>query len=625
MKEGSSLKVRIQKLGTALSNMVMPNIPALIAWGVLTALFIPDGYFPNPQLNLVVSPMLVYLIPLLIGFTGGSNVYEHRGGVVGAIATFGAIAGTQGSLMVNSLISGLDPTAMSATEFVTKYQDILANGKPNVTMIIGAMIMGPLGAWCIKKFDQVVQPKIKTGFEMLVNNFSAGLIGFGLLVIAYFGVGPVVATLTEWVGHGVEAIVNVHLLPLASIIIEPAKILFLNNALNHGIFTPLGTEQVAQAGKSVFFLLEANPGPGLGILLAYAFFGRGSAKASSWGAMLIHFFGGIHEIYFPYVMMKPAMFLAVIAGGVSGTFTFELLDAGLKSPASPGSIIAIMLMAPKGIWPHLTVLIGILVAAAVSFIVASIILKADKSEGASLEEAQAATQAAKAESKGQSVEAPIENAGDITTDNIQRIIFACDAGMGSSAMGASILRDKVKKAGIDIPVTNQAISNLKDTDHTLIVTQEELAARAAERTPRAVHVTVDNFLATPKYDELVGILAGEHSPSKEQAAGAEKADSDQVDLNYIDEVVFAYGQAEGSATMGQATLGLIFKTNDIGIPISKVPNEDLGKFNAKNILIVTSIANQTQAHQFAQDAQYLVVDSLVTTPEYDKMVHRMHK
>ncbi|WP_240788824.1 MULTISPECIES: PTS transporter subunit EIIC [unclassified Streptococcus] len=301
MEKGSSLKVRVQKLGTTLSNMVMPNIPALIAWGVLTALFIPDGYLPNAAFALIVSPMLVYLIPTLIGFTGGKNVYDHRGGVVGAIATatFGAIAGTQGGLMTQSLISGLDPAKLSATEFVEQYTDILANGKPNVTMIIGAMIMGPLGAWCIKKFDEAVQPKIKSGFEMLVNDFSAGLIAFALMLIAYAGVGPVVAYLTEMIGQGVQAIVNVHLLPLASILIEPAKVLFLNNALNHGIFTPLGTEQVAKFGQSVFFLLEANSGPGLGILLAYAMFGKGSAKSSSWGAMIIHFFGGIHEIYFP--------------------------------------------------------------------------------------------------------------------------------------------------------------------------------------------------------------------------------------------------------------------------------------------------------------------------------------
>ncbi|AWN61871.1 PTS mannitol-specific transporter subunit IIBC [Streptococcus sobrinus] len=592
MDNGNSLKVRIQKLGTALSNMVMPNIGAFIAWGVAASLFIDTGYLPNSGLNTnVVGPMLKYVLPLLIGYTGGYNVHKQRGGVIGAIASFGAIAGS------------------------------------TVTMFIGAMIMGPLSAWILKKFDEKVQPKIKTGFEMLVNNFSLGLIGFGLMVISFFVIGPVVAQLTEWVGVGVEAIVKEHLLPLANLIIEPAKILFLNNALNHGIFTPLGTEQVQQAGKSVLFLLEANPGPGLGVLLAYAFFGKGSAKSSSWGAMIIHFFGGIHEIYFPYVMMKPAMFLAVIAGGLTGTFTFQTLNAGLTAPASPGSIIAIMGMAPKGWGPHLVVLAGVFAAAAVSFLVGSIILKADKSDDDDLAAAQAATQAAKAESKGQASQ-PLANSKDITADNIQQIIFACDAGMGSSAMGASILRDKVKKSGLDIPVSNLAISNLTDKDHTLIVTQEELTARAAEKTPSSVHVSVDNFLATPKYDEIVGLLSGQTTANSAGAASqtevATTVTSD-LDLNYIDEVVFAHGKAEGSATMGQVTLEGIFKNKNIGIPVSKAANEKLGSFNAKNILVVTTIANQSEAQTYAPDAQFLVVESLVTTAEYDKMVARMHK
>lgn len=585
--EAQSFRVRLQKLGTTLSNMVMPNIGAFIAWGVLTSLFIETGWLPNESFATIVGPMITYLLPLLIGYTGGFNLYGQRGGVVGAILTMGVIAGT------------------------------------TVPMFIGAMVVGPLGAWGIKKFDQLVQPKIRPGFEMLVNNFSAGLLGFALMLVSFKIVGPFVESMTGMIGNGVEAIVAMKLLPLANIIIEPAKILFLNNALNHGIFTPLGAEQVLETGKSVLFLLEANPGPGLGILLAYAFFGKGSAKSSSWGAMIIHFFGGIHEIYFPYVMMKPALFLAAIAGGVSGTFTFQLLNAGLGAAASPGSILAIMGMVPKGdgyLANLLAVLAGVFAGALASFVVASIILKADKSEGESLEEAQAASKAAKAASKGQPL-API--AEEISAANVRQIIFACDAGMGSSAMGASLLRDKVKKAGLDVPVSNKAISALEDTENTLIVTQEELADRALQRTPRAIHVAVDNFLTSPKYDEIVSKLAG-------QAAVVFEADprpeaQGQVDLNYVDEVVFPYGQAQGSATMGQATLSAIFKNRGIGIPVATVPLTNLAEHNAKNILLVTTIANQAVVQQAAPEAQLLVVDSLVTTPEYDKMVDRIHQ
>lgn len=588
MEQKSSLKVKVQKLGTALSNMVMPNIGAFIAWGVLTALFIPTGWLPNAEFAKAVDPAITYLLPLLIGYTGGYVVHGQRGAVVGAIATFGAVAGSE------------------------------------VPMFIGAMAMGPLGGWAIKRFDQAFQEKIRPGFEMLVNNFSAGLIGFGLLLLAFKLVGPFVAIFTTAIGNGVQAIVDMKLLPLANILIEPAKILFLNNALNHGIFTPLGAEQVAKTGKSILFLLEANPGPGLGILLAYLVFGKGAAKSSSWGALIIHFLGGIHEIYFPYVMMKPALFLAVIGGGVTGTFFNQLLGSGLGGPASPGSIIAILSMVPKG-GSYLAVLTGVLSAALVSFLIASVILKADKSvdDESALAEAQAATQAAKAESKGQTLSS--QASAQFSSDDIQQIIFACDAGMGSSAMGASILRDKVKKAGLSIPVTNKAISNLTDVTNTLIVTQQELAPRAAQKTPRAVHVSVDNFLATPKYDEIVAQLAKKSSAELAKDFEQASAKEDVVDLNYIDEVVFAYGENKGSATMGQATLVEIFKNRGVGIPVSKVENHQLVAFNSKNILVVTNIANQSVAQQFAPQAQLLVVDSLVTTPEYDKMVDRMHK
>ncbi|GAB6694511.1 PTS mannitol-specific transporter subunit IIBC [Streptococcus uberis] len=588
MEQKSSLKVKVQKLGTALSNMVMPNIGAFIAWGVLTALFIPTGWLPNAEFAKAVGPAITYLLPLLIGYTGGYVVHGQRGAVVGAIATFGAVAGSE------------------------------------VPMFIGAMAMGPLGGWAIKKFDQAFQEKIRPGFEMLVNNFSAGLIGFGLLLLAFKLVGPFVAIFTTAIGNGVQAIVDMKLLPLANILIEPAKILFLNNALNHGIFTPLGAEQVAKTGKSILFLLEANPGPGLGILLAYLVFGKGAAKSSSWGALIIHFLGGIHEIYFPYVMMKPALFLAVIGGGVTGTFFNQLLGSGLGGPASPGSIIAILSMVPKG-GSYLAVLTGVLSAALVSFLIASVILKADKSvdDESALAEAQAATQAAKAESKGQTLSS--QASAQFSSDDIQQIIFACDAGMGSSAMGASILRDKVKKAGLSIPVTNKAISNLTDVTNTLIVTQQELAPRAAQKTPRSVHVSVDNFLATPKYDEIVAQLAKKSSAELAKDFEQASAKEDVVDLNYIDEVVFAYGENKGSATMGQATLVEIFKNRGVGIPVSKVENHQLVAFNSKNILVVTNIANQSVAQQFAPQAQLLVVDSLVTTPEYDKMVDRMHK
>ena len=305
-ENNSGFKAKIQKLGSYLSDMVMPNIGAFIAWGIITALFIPTGYFPNEQLNTMVEPMQTFLLPLLIAYSGGNMVHGQRGAVIGAIATTGVILGS------------------------------------NVPMFIGAMAMGPFAGWVLKKFDEYIVDKIPTGFEMLVNNFSSGIIGFVLAILGFYAVGPVITTLTNGLAVGVDYIINMGVLPLANIFIEPAKVLFLNNALNHGILTPLATQQVSEVGNSVLFLLEANPGPGLGILLAYMFFGKGAAKASSPGAAVIHFLGGIHEIYFPYVMMKPLMFLAVIGGGVAGTFTFQLLGAGLSGPASPGRFLQLL-------------------------------------------------------------------------------------------------------------------------------------------------------------------------------------------------------------------------------------------------------------------------------------------
>ena len=448
----SSLKVLVQKVGTALSSMVMPNIGAFIAWGLITALFIPTGWMPNAKLAALVAPMIFFLLPLLISYSAGKNVHDERGGVVAAIATMGVIVGT-----------------VTITE----------KGLGGTPMFLGAMVMGPIAAHLMKKFDKAVQPKIKTGLEMLVNNFSAGILGFILAILGFFGIGPIVKVITKALSAGVDVIINAHLLPLANVFIEPAKILFLNNAINHGILTPIATEQALNTGKSVLYLLEANPGVGLGILLAYVFFGKGSAKASAPGAAIIHFIGGIHEIYFPYILMKPALIFAAMAGGVSGTATFQLLGAGLRAPASPGSILAVLAQTATG--SYFAVVAGVVVSTLVTFVIASIILKRDKGDG-DLESAQSKVSNMKAEAKGQDV--AVDSASETSYADVKRIIFACDAGMGSSAMGASILRNKVKKAGLDYEVTNVAIRNLNEESGLLIV-------------------SVDNFLNSPKYDEIV--------------------------------------------------------------------------------------------------------------------------
>ncbi|ETO49844.1 PTS mannitol transporter subunit IIABC [Yersinia pestis S3] len=374
----------------------------------------------------------------------------------------------------------------------------------DMPMFLGAMIVGPLGGWAIKHFDRWVEGKIKSGFEMLVNNFSSGIIGMLLALLAFMAIGPLVEVLSKGLAYGVDVMVQNNLLPLASIFVEPAKILFLNNAINHGIFSPLGVQQAAETGKSIFFLIEANPGPGLGVLMAYMFFGKGNAKQSAGGAAIIHFFGGIHEIYFPYVLMNPRLLLAVILGGMTGVFTLTLLNGGLVSAASPGSILAILAMTPKG--AYFANIAAVATAFAVSFVVSAILLKSSKAKDdeEGLEGATRRMQDMKAQSKGVQAANAAAAAGDLST--VRKIIVACDAGMGSSAMGAGVLRKKVQDAGLKhIAVTNCAINNLPE-DVDLVITHRDLTERAMRHAPQAQHISLTNFLDSQLYNSLTAEL-----------------------------------------------------------------------------------------------------------------------
>jgi PTS system mannitol-specific IIC component len=496
-----SARVRVQQFGTFLSNMIMPNIPALIAWGLLTALFIDVGWLPNADLATMVGPTIHYLLPILIAATGGRMVYGDRGAVVGGFAVMGAIAGS------DFLIAQVNAEALADWVAAGNApEDFSELGQ--VHMFIGAMILGPLSAWVMKKLDALWEGKVRSGFEMLVNMFSAGITAFVMALVGFFAVARLVNAVMDVASSIVETLVDNSLLPLTSILIEPAKVFFLNNAINHGVLTPLGLSEAAETGKSVLFLLEANPGPGLGLLLAISVFGKGIAKATAPGAAIIHFFGGIHEIYFPYVLMKPKLILAMIAGGMTGVAINVAFDVGLRAPAAPGSIFAVYAQTARD--SYLGVTLAVAGSAVVTFLVASLLLKTDRSE----DEGDLAAATASMESmKGKKSIASTALAGDgARADSpINSIVFACDAGMGSSAMGASVLRKKIHNAGYsDVTVVNKAIANLED-DVDLVVTHQDLTARAQQRTPSAVHVSVDNFMASPKYDEIVEMVRQNNS------------------------------------------------------------------------------------------------------------------
>ena len=501
---------KVQAFGSFLSSMIMPNIGAFIAWGFIAAIFIDNGWLPNKDLAQLADPMIKFLIPLLIAFSGGRLIHGLRGGIIAATSTMGVIVAL-----------------------------------PDTPMLLGAMIMGPLVGWLMKKTDEIVQPRTPQGFEMLFNNFSAGILGFIMTILSFEILAPIMKFIMHILSVAVEALVHAHLLPIVSIIVEPAKIVFLNNAINHGVFTPLGADQAATAGQSILYAIESNPGPGFGVLLAYMIFGKGTAKATSYGAGIIHFLGGIHEIYFPYVLMRPMLFISVILGGMTGVATYQATGFGFKSPASPGSFIVYCINAPRGEFLHM--LLGVVLATLVSFAVSAIILKFTKEPKQDLEAATAQMEATKG--KKSSVSSKLSSkennqqasttgatAGATSTEesnnseddadqlldnyntedvdahdysNVNHVIFACDAGMGSSAMGASMLRNKFKKAGIsDVNVTNTAINQLPN-DAQLVITQKTLTDRAIKQVPNAIHISVDNFLNSPRYEELLNNLKKE--------------------------------------------------------------------------------------------------------------------
>ncbi len=473
----------------------MPNIGALIAFGFLAALFIDTGWIPNEGFNSLVSPMLTYLIPILIASTGGRMVGGDRGRVVGAIAVIGAI--------------------MSDT---------------SITMLMAAMVMGPLAGFCIKKFDQLMEGRMPAGFEMLINNFSAGIIGMLLAMLGYIAIGPLMSAILAVLSAGVSILVEHGLLPLVSIFIEPAKVLFLNNAINHGIFTPLATEQAAEFGKSIMYMLEPNPGPGLGVLLAYMFFCKDkTTKDSAPGAVIIHLLGGIHEIYFPYILMNPLVIVAPILGNIAAIFWFSITDCGLVGPASPGSIIAYLMMTPGS--DMIKVIIGVLIATGISFAVASPIVK--MAGGKSLEEAQNKMASMKAASKGETVvPGTIERFAEV-----KKIIFACDAGMGSSAMGATKFRNRIKNDRPDITVANTSVDNIP-ADCDIAVVQTTLAARAKKSAPQAQLITIGNFLADPALDALYVQLTTGDAPA---APAGENTDIVIPDTPIKKQVIIADG------------------------------------------------------------------------------------
>lgn len=536
---------KTRRVGHYLSGMIMPNASVFITWGIITTLI---QYLRGPLQSSFLEMdrlMIQFLFPVLIAYTGG-RLIENRAGVVAAVAVIGMLTESE------------DP------------------------QILGAMVIGPLIGWIVFLFDKYVLPKVKPGYEMLVRNFSAGILGmlFGYLSLVF--IGPIIAGITNQIGFFVGWLIQRNLLLFTNLFIEPLKVLFLNNTLNHGILTPLGIEQAGDAGTSILFLIETNPGPGLGVLLAFILFSQKELKATASGAFMIHLFGGIHEIYFPFVLLNPLLFAAVILGGMSGTLIFEMFQVGLKVPASPGSIVVILANAPQEML--LGVASGIAGSTLVSFIIAALVIRKDQTKKEISEKVTKVTE-------------------------IRKILFACDAGMGSSAMGASLMRQQLQESGISIPVDYTSIYRVNDDPHLLLITQNELKHLAEIQAPHAQLVTIGNFLDQEEYTKVITMLTDEQENEMIPEAIGKKLPYQKVIFLYADGV-------RGSQTMAVQAFRNLAEKQNIGVDVEKQPLEQLIA-DQHNLYIVTEAF--AAANELPK-GPLLVVEHLIATNKYEKLL-----
>lgn len=544
-KEATFDLLKIRRFGHYLSGMIMPNVSVFITWGIITTLI---QYFQGPLKQSFIEMdhlMIQFLLPVLIAYTGG-RLIEKRAGVVAAIAVIGM------------LVDSEDP------------------------QILGAMVIGPLTGWNVFLFDKYIFPRVKAGYEMLVRNFSAGIIGMLLGYLSLVFIGPFIAGVTQQISLLVGWLIQRNLLLLTNIFIEPLKVLFLNNTLNHGILTPLGIEQAGDAGTSLLFLIETNPGPGLGVLLAFILFSRKELKASASGAFMIHLIGGIHEIYFPFVLLNTRLFAAVILSGMSGTLVFELFQVGLKAPASPGSIVTILANTPQDML--LGVACGIGVSTLVSFLLAGFVIRKDQTKKEISEKVTKVTE-------------------------IQKILFACDAGMGSSAMGASIMRRQLKESGVSIPVDYTSIYRVQDDPHLLLITQNELKHLAEMQAPNAQIVTIGNFLDRTEYTKVVEMLTDEQENEVTPEAIGETLPYQKVVFLYADGV-------RGSQTMAMQAFRNLAEKHSIRVEIEKQPLDQL-IVDQRNLYVVTEAF---AAENVLPECPLLVVGHLIATNKYEKLL-----
>lgn len=441
------------RLGRIYSSIVFKNISVIIAAGIINVLFGQNGWFPNERFSQFIDPLYTYVIPLLLAFTGGKITGGHRGGLVASLAVLGLIQSS------------------------------------DIPMIIGAIFFSPPIGSVFSKLEKAVKGYFPIGSELLLTNIIDAMVSILLLFLMCFIIGPILNNGILLLNRGLITFIQSDWLPFVSFVIEPAKVLFLNNISNHGIVGPLGVQQTKELGKSIFFLLEANPGPGLGMLLACFVRGSNEEKVRLKSTIAIQSIGGIHEVYFPYVLSKPILFLSVIAGGFTGVFLFSTFQVGLVSTASPASILFIFFLTPKH--DFIFLFIGIALSAFVSFLLSFLFLK----QGASFID--------QTEENEQSPVIP--NQTQVHLQPIRRVIVACDGGMASSSMEAAILRKKLQSSPLDLVVDYSSIDEIpKDTD--VIICHRRFSPSIASNYPGILNFGLHSLSNESEYTNIIKTL-----------------------------------------------------------------------------------------------------------------------
>ncbi|MDO4306662.1 MAG: hypothetical protein Q4C77_07490 [Eubacteriales bacterium] len=475
---------RLHDIGKFYSSIFMGNIGLFLFIGLLSVIFQEQGWFPNEKLYNISQLVYEVVLPTCIGYVGGEKIAGRSGGILAVLMVAGVLTA-----------------------------DVHVG-------ILAAMIAGPVGGAVWKYAGSRMKERVGSSLQMLAGNLLIGILGSLLAVLGYYILEPAVTWWAEGISGCLKALIEHRLLLLANVFIEPMKVFFLNNIVNHGMLVPLGMNQIQEGGKSVLFLLESNPGPGFGMLLAL-FLTQRERRGEYGTALFAQGAGGIHEVYFPYVLANLWLLLPLIAGGAAGTLCFELLHVGVTAPVSPGSIITILIMAGKE--NLLTAAGGIAVSAAVSFAGSLLVLGFRRQRRENSKPMKESTEKLTEEPIEESTEKPTEKPTEELTEELieepivepikeetrmplKNIGFVCDAGVGSSAMGAALFRRKLAQNGIQGVAVQAYASDQIPKSLDLIVCQKDFLRLLPDGTKEMEIFAVDSLMGGEAFDKLINTI-----------------------------------------------------------------------------------------------------------------------